>query len=88
MRTDADKPARVLRDGTIKAVIWKNEGDKGPFYSVEFIRSFKDESAGEWKDSRSFSNGQILKVQHLAGKAYDAIAKLRAEDKAEKEGAE
>lgn len=81
MRTDADKPARTLRDHNIKAVIWRNQSDKGPWYSVEFIRSYKD--GDEWKDTRTFSNGQLLQVSHLAAKAYDAVAKLQAADREE-----
>ena len=88
MRTDADKPAATLRDHNIKAVIWRNQSDKGAFYSVEFIRSYKD--GDDWKEARSFSNGQLLQVGRLAGMAYDKIAELEAADReaaAQKEAA-
>jgi hypothetical protein len=79
MTDSTTKPARTLRDHSIKAVIWKNQNDKGAWYSVEFIRSYKD--GDDWKESRSFSNGQLLQLSHLAAKAYDAVAKLEAADR-------
>lgn len=85
MRTDADKPIRTLRDGFLKAVIWKNEGEKGAFYSVQFFRAYKDGN-DEWHDVNGFSNGDILKISHLAGKAYDAVAKIRADDRTREGG--
>lgn len=80
MSNTKNKPIRTLRDGQIKAVIWKNQSeDGGAFYSVEFVRSYRD-SQDNWHDTSSFSNGQLLKVAHLATKAYDAIAALKAKD--------
>ena len=79
MTNDKKKPARTLRDGSIKAVIWRNDSDKGAFYSVNFARSYKD--GDDWKETDSFSGSEILRVAHLAHKAYDAIAKLKADDR-------
>lgn len=81
--TTKNKPIRTLRDGSIKAAIWKNITDDGnAFYSVTYARTYKDDD-GNLKDADSFSGSDILKQQHLVGKAYDAIAKLRATDRAE-----
>ena len=71
---------RHFRDGAIKATIWRNEGDKGPFYSVEFGRTYTD-AEDNYKDTSSFSGADLLKVSRLAVKAYDKIGELRAEDK-------
>lgn len=79
MSNQTQKPVKTLRDGAIKAVIWKNAGDNGPFYSVQFVRSYKD-SEGNYHDTDSFSNAQLLKVSQLAIKAYEETAKLRAND--------
>lgn len=80
MRTDADKPIRTLRDGVIKAAIWKNEGDKGPFYSVQFIRSYRDLN-DQWHDTNAFTGADVLRLKRLAGKAYDAVLELRSQDR-------
>jgi hypothetical protein len=79
--TTKTKPIRTLRDGAIKAAIWKNPSDNGHFYSVHFSRTYKD--GEQLRDADSFSGTDLLKLAHLAGKAYDAIAKLRADDHVE-----
>lgn len=39
-----NQPATTLRYGRIKATIWQNVSEKGPFFSTTFSRSFKDQS--------------------------------------------
>ena len=85
MSTETNKPVKTLRDGNIKAIIWRNESDKGPFYNVQFLRSYKA-GDGDWREANSFSNGEILKVAKLADKAYDATLHLKADDKANAKG--
>jgi hypothetical protein len=41
------QPANTLRCGNIKATIWQNVSEKGPFFSTTFSRPFKDQS-GAW----------------------------------------
>lgn len=78
MKNETNKPAQTLRDGTIKAVIWRNASDKGAFYSVQLIRSYKD---GEtWKETHALSHGDVLKAARLLTQAYDAMTALRAKD--------
>lgn len=77
-----NKPIDTLRDGAIKASIWKNAASDGtPFYSVTFDRTFTD-SDGMTKSSSSFSASGILKLSRLAEKTYDRIAVIRAQDSA------
>jgi hypothetical protein len=81
--TSSNKPALTLRDGAIKATIWANDKqDGGTRYSVELSRSYTD-SEGKWHATNSFSNGELLRVARLAGKAYDAIGELRADGQAD-----
>lgn len=75
------KPIDTIRDGALKATIWKNPTEKGHFYSVDFSRTYKDGEA--FKDSHSFSGGEPLQIARLAHKAYDRIADLRASDKSD-----
>ena len=35
----ANKPTETLRDGSLKATIWRNETDKGAFFRVNFSQS-------------------------------------------------
>ena len=78
----ANKPTDTLRDGNLKATIWRNESEKGAFFSVNLTRSYKDD-AGNYHDSDSFSGTELLRIAHLAGKAYDRISALR-QDEAER----
>ena len=38
-----NQPADTIRDGSIKATIWANFGEKGTFYTVEISRTYKDD---------------------------------------------
>ena len=80
MNTQSNTPVTTIRDGAIKATIWANQSEKGTFYSVELSRTYK--SGNAYKDSHSFSGTEPLQVARLALKAYDAIAELRAADRA------
>jgi hypothetical protein len=39
-----NKPANTLRCGNLKATIWQNVSEKGPFFATTFSRPFKDQS--------------------------------------------
>ena len=47
------QPANTLRCGNIKATIWQNVSEKGPFFSTTFSRPLKDQS-GAWRNGTSF----------------------------------
>ena len=72
----ANTPETTLRDGNIKATIWKNFGENGNFYTVTLTRSFKDE-ADEWQESSSYSGSQLLRIARLADQAYGRVSELR-----------
>ena len=75
------KPIETLRDGAIKASIWKNQGENGAFYSVRVTRTFTDEQ-GNYRDSDSFTGTEIIRAGWLQLKAYDRTVALRAEENA------
>ena len=77
----ANQPTETLRDGSLKATIWKNEGEKGAFFSVNLSRTYKDE-AGNYHDSDSFSGTELLCIAHLATRAYDLMSELRQQERA------
>lgn len=78
----ANKPIDTLRDGSLKATIWKNLGEQGNFFSVTFTRTYKDEG-DNFQDSDSFTGTQILQLAHLATRTYDRVSELRAADRQE-----
>lgn len=75
---ETNGPVDVLRDGNVKATIWKNERENGPSYNTTFARTWQDES-GAYRDSHSFSGSELLRVSELARGAYARTNELRRE---------
>ncbi|MFZ5593349.1 MAG: hypothetical protein ACOY4D_03650 [Pseudomonadota bacterium] len=74
-----NRPAEVIRDGNLKASIWRNEGENGASYATTIARSYKTED-GSYRESNSFAGTELLRVSELARKAYDRTNDLRRED--------
>lgn len=74
--TSKQRPAAILRDGSLKATLWQKQSEKGVFFNVTLSRTYKD--GDEYKDSNSFSGAELLRISRLAGKAYDLADELRA----------
>lgn len=77
---DNNAPRDVLRDGALKASIWRNDGEKGPFYSASLSRTYRDQN-GEPRETHSFAGNELLRVSELARKAYDRTQDLRRDDR-------
>jgi len=77
------RPEATLRDGSIKASIWRNEAESGAFRSTTFARSYEDKD-GNPRDTHSFAGTDLLKVAELARQAY---AKSRSLDREERKAA-
>lgn len=69
------KPAFTLRDGTLKATIWKNESEKGPWFSVDFTRGYR--KGDQWQDTTSMRGDDLLKLAFLAQEAYAKHVELK-----------
>ena len=68
MATQTNKPAHTLRCGGLKATIWKNSGERGPFYSATFSRPFKG-AKGQWRNSTSFGLADLEAITILTAQA-------------------
>jgi hypothetical protein len=68
-----NKPTHTLRCGNIKATIWENTSEKGPFFSTTFSRPFKDQS-GAWRNGTSFGLNDLEALLTVAGEAKEWIA--------------
>jgi hypothetical protein len=71
MSTKPNKPVHELRDGAIKVTIWRNEGEKGPWFSVNHRRSFKQ--GDEWKETDSYGQDDLLPLAKLLDLAHTWI---------------
>ena len=67
------QPANTLRCGNIKATIWQNVSEKGPFFATTFSRPFKDQS-GEWRNGTSFGLNDLEALLTVAREAREWIA--------------
>jgi len=54
------KPAHEIRRGAIKAAIWRNEGENGPFFSFTLGRLYK--AGDQWKTTSSFRVQDLPKI--------------------------
>lgn len=68
-----NKPANTLRCGNIKAMIWENTSEKGPFFSTTFSRPFKDQS-GAWRNGTSFGLNDLEALVTVAREDKEWIA--------------
>lgn len=79
---DINRPEDTLRDGSLKATIWRNEGENGEYYSTTIARTWQDED-GNYRDSHSFSGSELLRVSELARGAYARTNELKQEQQQE-----
>ena len=54
----------------IKATIWQNVSEKGPFFATTFSRSFKDQS-GTWRNGTSFGLNDLEALMNVALEAKE-----------------
>lgn len=69
-------PEDTLRDGSLKASIWRNDGENGPYFTTTLARTFTN-AKGQAQDSHSFGAGDLLRVGELARAAYHRSNDLR-----------
>jgi len=67
-----DKPSKVFRIGSIKASIWVQHSESGRPYSLtKLVRTYKDKTTDEWKESNSFSADDLPKLELAVKKAFE-----------------
>ena len=76
------QPFDVLRDGSLKATLWENEGQNGPFLSVTLSKTYEDRN-GDLQDGNSFAGGELLRIAELARIAHMENLEYRNDLKAE-----
>ena len=78
-------PVFSCRHRALKAAVWQNESDKGPFYNVTVSRSYKD--GEKWKESTSFGYDDILPIAELLRTCHGFISREIAKNRAESNAA-
>jgi len=72
MATNNKQPTRTLRCCNIKATIWQNASEKGPFFATTFSRPFKDQF-GAWRNGTSFNLNDLEALVTVAQEAKEWI---------------
>jgi hypothetical protein len=72
--------AATIRHGNLKCTLWRNEGDNGPWYVADLVRTFKDQSG--FQETNKVPADDLLRVSFLAEQAYARLLELKAGDKA------
>lgn len=80
--TSKERPAHEVRSGRLKATIWRQESEKGPWFNVVLSRSYRDEG-GNWHTATSFGARDLLELAKLCDQAHtwivQQLAKFRRE---------
>ncbi|MFC3229148.1 hypothetical protein ACFOGJ_18020 [Marinibaculum pumilum] len=76
---EPNRPVDTLRDGNLKASIWRNEAESGAFYATTFSRTWRDQE-GQLRDANNFVGSDLLKISELAREAYTRTNALRRDD--------
>jgi hypothetical protein len=63
------RPAFEARYGRLRVTVWRQESDKGPWYSTVPTRSYKD-NQGNWKASHSLGRDDLLLMAKLLEQAH------------------
>lgn len=63
------RPEETLREGSLKAAIWRNNGENGDYHTVTVARTYKDQE-GNLQDSSSFRAKDMLGLSELARRAH------------------
>ena len=78
MAKQSNRPVHTLRHRTIAVAIWRNQGDKGSFYKVTIVRSFKKDEA--WQDTQSLGYDDLMNVAKLMYDAHSWISAAIAKE--------
>ena len=72
------QPVEEVRIGSIKAAIWRNEGDNGPRFNVTFQRLYRKDE-GKWQSTSSFGRDDLLVLMKVADATHTRVMQLLGE---------
>ena len=74
-----ERPAKTIRYGNVRITIWRQESDRGPWYSAVPSRTYRDQS-GNWHSSGSFGVKDLLVLAKALNEAHSWICEQGAKD--------
>jgi len=69
-------PVDTLRDGALKATIWRRKGESKDYFTTSFAKTYQDKE-GNLKDGHSFGSADLLGVAELARQAHQRSMELK-----------
>lgn len=77
-----NKPLATFRVRNIKSNVWKQETEKGRFYTVTISRTYVVEEKGEkvYKETSSFDLSEAPIAERLLKKGFEAAFELEQAD--------
>ncbi|MFV0446665.1 MAG: hypothetical protein ACK5Q5_24095 [Planctomycetaceae bacterium] len=77
------RPGATVRQGNLKIVLWRNMSEKGPWYTADLVRTFRDESG--YHDTNKVPADDLLRVSHLAEWAFTELLQFKAQNRQEQQ---
>lgn len=78
--SNTNKPVARVSLYPVSASVWRNQNQKGTFFSVSFERSYKDD-AGKYQTSSTFNPSDLLVLSKVADLCDTKIRELRAAER-------
>ena len=71
----------ILRNGDVFAKVWRNKSKNGyEYFTTTFGKIYTDRATGEVRETQSFQNADLLKIEQLADEAARDISIFKAMD--------
>ncbi len=78
------QPVEEIRIGSIKAAIWRNDGESGPRFNVTFQRLYRTED-GKWQSTGSFGRDDLLVLMKVADATHTRVMELIGEKRGQRQ---
>lgn len=69
-------PEKNYKSGSVDCAIWKNENERGTYYSFSLSKSYKTKD-GEWKTTANFSLSDMGDIIAICQRVKDRAIKER-----------
>jgi hypothetical protein len=78
------QPVEEVRIGSVKAAIWRNEGESGPRFNVTFQRLYRTEN-GKWQSTAGFNRDDLLVLMKVADATHTRVVQLLGEKREQRQ---
>lgn len=71
-----NKPIQQFKDGAVNIKLWEQSNKDGNRYvNASVGKLYKDQQTGQWQESKSFSQSDILKLQTMLPQVHQEMQK-------------